>query len=183
MTWPVDGLGWLLPEGKVIWAIASVFTTSCRIDSRFFPFDTQRCQVRFASWVHTLKEMNLTIRPSRSVSESRQYFIENGIWDLVTVDLKTHIVQWTGYGGYPELQYTLVLSRRPLFHVITIILPCGLLSLLNLLVFMLPTESGEKVSLGITNVLALVVFLQLIGESMPPSSDKMPIISKYTRSM
>ncbi|XP_072046728.1 neuronal acetylcholine receptor subunit alpha-7-like [Amphiura filiformis] len=179
LYWPKDGLCWLSPDGKVIWAIASIFTTSCRIDARFFPFDTQRCTVRFASWVHPLSQMDMTLRSTRSISDSREYFTENGIWDLVTVDMQRHVIQYDGYGGYPELLYTLVLSRRPLFHVLTMILPCALLSLLNLMVFILPTESGEKVSFGITNVLALVVFLQLVGETMPPSSDKMPIVIIY----
>ncbi|XP_072046738.1 neuronal acetylcholine receptor subunit alpha-7-like [Amphiura filiformis] len=179
LYWPKDGLCWLFPDGKVIWAIASLFTTSCRIDARFFPFDTQRCTVRFASWVHPLSQMDITLRSTRSISDSRAYFTENGIWDLVIVDMERHVMQWDGYGGYPELLYTLVLSRRPLFHVLTMILPCALLSLLNLMVFILPTESGEKVSFGITNVLALVVFLQLVGETMPPSSDKMPIVIIY----
>ncbi|XP_072040024.1 neuronal acetylcholine receptor subunit alpha-7-like isoform X2 [Amphiura filiformis] len=80
---------------------------------------------------------------------------------------------------FPEVVYTILLRRRPLFHVFSFSLPCGLLSLLNLLAFILPTESGEKVSLGITNLLALVLFQQLIGDSLPPSSTDMPIISYY----
>ena len=65
-----------------------------------------------------------------------------------------------------------------MFHIFTFLLPCGLLSMLNLLALLLPTESGEKVSLGITNLLALVLFQQLIADSLPPASVDMPIISK-----
>ena len=82
------------------------------------------------------------------------------------------------YSTFREVLYTVLLKRRPLFHIFSFILPCGLLSMLNLLAFLLPTESGEKVSLGITNLLALVLFQQLIADSLPPSSSDMPIISK-----
>ena len=81
-------------------------------------------------------------------------------------------------GVFQEVTYTLFIERRPMFHVFTFLLPCGLLSLLNLLALLLPTESGEKVSLGITNLLALVLFQQLIADSLPPASVDMPIISK-----
>ena len=80
---------------------------------------------------------------------------------------------------FPEIIFTVVLQRHPLFYTLSFILPCGLLSALNILVFILPTESGEKVSFGITNLLALVLFQQTIGNSLPPSSKFMPIISKY----
>ncbi|XP_072039654.1 acetylcholine receptor subunit alpha-like [Amphiura filiformis] len=66
-----------------------------------------------------------------------------------------------------------------MFHVLSFILPCALLSILNLLTFILPSASGEKVSLGITNLLAVVLFQQLIGDTLPPSSTAMPIISYY----
>ena len=47
------------------------------------------------------------------------------------------------------------------------------------LVFYLPPEAGEKVSLGITVLLSCIVFLLLIAESIPKRSDSVPIISKY----
>ena len=41
---------------------------------------------------------------------------------------------------------------------------------------MLPVESGEKVSLEITVLLSLAVFMLVVSESVPPSSDNFPII-------
>ena len=41
---------------------------------------------------------------------------------------------------------------------------------------MLPVESGEKISLEITVLLSLAVFMLVVSESMPPSSDNFPII-------
>ena len=35
--------------------------------------------------------------------------------------------------------------------------------------FYLPADSGEKVSLGVTVLLALTVFQLMVAESMPPS--------------
>ncbi|KAJ8342694.1 hypothetical protein SKAU_G00326220 [Synaphobranchus kaupii] len=44
--------------------------------------------------------------------------------------------------------------------------------------FYLPADSGEKVSLGVTVLLALTVFQLLVAESMPPS-ENVPLIGKY----
>ena len=48
---------------------------------------------------------------------------------------------------------------------------------LALLVFYVPSESGEKVTLGISALLSMTVFLMTIRESLPPT-EKTPLISK-----
>lgn len=47
-----------------------------------------------------------------------------------------------------------------------------------LLVFYVPSESGEKVTLGISSLLSMTVFLMTIRESLPPT-EKTPLISEY----
>jgi len=77
-----------------------------------------------------------------------------------------------------DITYSIVLRRRPLFYVFNLILPCVLISGLALLSFYMPSDSGEKVTLGITTLLSMTVFLMVIGESMPPTSEKLPLIGK-----
>ena len=54
-----------------------------------------------------------------------------------------------------------------------------MLSLLMELMFLLPPEAGEKVSLGITVLLAFTVFQLVIGDSMPKTSEYLPILGMY----
>jgi hypothetical protein len=42
--------------------------------------------------------------------------------------------------------------------------------------FMLPPDSDEKASLEITVLLSLAVFLLVVSETMPPSSENFPFI-------
>lgn len=49
---------------------------------------------------------------------------------------------------------------------------------LALLVFYVPSESGEKVTLGISALLSMTVFLMTIRETLPPT-EKTPLISEY----
>lgn len=46
-----------------------------------------------------------------------------------------------------------------------------------LLVFYVPSESGEKVTLGISALLSMTVFLMTIRETLPPT-EKTPLISE-----
>ncbi|XP_072039498.1 neuronal acetylcholine receptor subunit alpha-10-like [Amphiura filiformis] len=168
----------LYPTGTVDWLTPNVLQISCVIDARLFPFDTQLCPLRFGSWSYNLQQLNLiALRSYRS----GLYFVENGIWELDDdVVIERKVVDYNNpLGLFPEVIYTVVLKRRPGFYIITLIVPCITLSVLNLLAFILPTASGEKVSLGITNLLALVLFQQVIGSLLPPSSTNIPFISYY----
>ena len=80
---------------------------------------------------------------------------------------------------YPELHIRLVFKRHAAFYIYYMVLPCLFLSILSLLVFYLPPDCGEKLTLSITNLLALVVFQQLIAENMPPSSQQSPVIGEF----
>jgi len=41
---------------------------------------------------------------------------------------------------------------------------------------------GDKVSMGITTLLSMTVFLMLVTESMPPTSDVLPLVGQYAAS-
>ena len=52
---------------------------------------------------------------------------------------------------------------------------------MNILVFTgfyIPSDSGEKVAMGITTLLSMTVFLMLVTEAMPPTSDSLPLIGE-----
>jgi hypothetical protein len=52
----------------------------------------------------------------------------------------------------------LKLKRQPMFFVLNLILPVCLMSILNIFVFLLPADSGERVGYAITVLLAIAVF-------------------------
>ncbi|XP_062583249.1 acetylcholine receptor subunit delta-like [Saccostrea cucullata] len=57
--------------------------------------------------------------------------------------------------------------------------PILLLSLLNPLVFVLPVESGERVSYAITIFLSFAVFMTLLSDNIPKSSEPMSLMSYF----
>ncbi len=80
--------------------------------------------------------------------------------------------------AFLDLKFYFHIRRRTLYYLYNVIIPCIMLSGLTCLTFYLPTESGEKVSLGLTVLLSFSVFMLLIAEAMPATSEFIPLIGK-----
>jgi len=75
-------------------------------------------------------------------------------------------------GDDPQRLYFYVeLKRQPMFFVLNLILPICLMSILNVFVFLLPADSGERVGYAITVLLAIAVFLTISSDSLPATSN------------
>ena len=72
----------------------------------------------------------------------------------------------------------LELRRRTLFYNLNYVLPCFIVSILCLLGYILPAESGQKLPIEISTLLAIVYFSQNITNIVPASSQSIPRISK-----
>lgn len=80
---------------------------------------------------------------------------------------------------YPDIIFNITLRRKTLFYTVNLIIPCVGISFLSILVFYLPSDSGEKVSLCISILLSLTVFFLLLVEIIPPTSITVPLLGKY----
>ena len=54
-----------------------------------------------------------------------------------------------------------------------------MMSTLTVLVFRLPSDSGEKISLGVTVLLGFTVFMMSIADKMPEISQSMTLIGEF----
>ncbi|XP_067314221.1 neuronal acetylcholine receptor subunit alpha-9-II [Pseudorasbora parva] len=106
-------------------------------------------------------------------------FVENVEWECHGMPATKNVIMYGCCSDpYPDITYTVLLQRRSSFYIFNLLLPCFLISFLAPLGFYLPADSGEKVSLGVTVLLALTVFQMMVAESMPPS-ESVPLIGKY----
>uniref|UniRef100_G1PN60 Cholinergic receptor nicotinic alpha 10 subunit n=1 Tax=Myotis lucifugus TaxID=59463 RepID=G1PN60_MYOLU len=141
-----------------------------------FPFDALPCGLTFGSWTHGGHQLDVR---ARGGGASLADFVENVEWRVLGMPARRRVLT---YGccsePYPDVTFTLLLRRRAAAYVCNLLLPCVLISLLAPLAFHLPADSGEKVSLGVTVLLALTVFQLILAESMPPA-ESVPLIGKY----
>lgn len=80
---------------------------------------------------------------------------------------------------YPDIIFNITLRRKTLFYTVNLIIPCVGITFLSILVFYLPSDSGEKISLCISILLSLTVFFLLLAEIIPPTSLTVPLLGKY----
>ena len=168
-------------DGLVYWNAPAIFTSTCKIDVSYFPFDEQVCPLKFGSWAYDGFQVDLT---NRSKSGDISAYIDSGEWTLVGMPVFRHEVYYACCAApYPDVTFNVVIRRRPLFYLLNLLIPCFLISLLTALDFFMPADAGEKVTLGITILLALIVFLLLVAETMPPQSEVVPLIGRYTATL
>ncbi|XP_033102390.1 neuronal acetylcholine receptor subunit alpha-10-like isoform X2 [Anneissia japonica] len=169
-------------DGSVVFSSPAIFHTFCKINVRLFPLDVQHCELVFGTWMYDRAQEDLY--PDTSPQSVQTEYHENGIWKLVKVVTER---EERKYNCCPEtyafVKYTVIIKRRERFFVEIILLPCSLLSFLTMFVFLLPPESGEKTSFGVTTLLAILLFQQLIAQTLPPSADSTPIIQSYFTSL
>ncbi|RNA12245.1 neuronal acetylcholine receptor subunit alpha-10-like, partial [Brachionus plicatilis] len=107
-------------------------------------------------------------------------YIANGEWNLEELSVYRNVKTYSCCPNpYPNITYHVIIKRRPLFYVFNMILPSMLITIVGFLGFLIPPDSGEKVSMGVTTLLSMTVFLMLVAESMPPNSDSVPLIASY----
>ena len=80
---------------------------------------------------------------------------------------------------YPDVTFTIIMKRRPMFYLFHLLFPCVILTAIGLMTSFLPPESGEKVSLAVTVLLAMTVFMLVIMENIPPTSEVVPLFGGY----
>ncbi|XP_074660972.1 neuronal acetylcholine receptor subunit alpha-10-like [Tubulanus polymorphus] len=162
-------------SGDVLWMFPAVVKIYCSLDVRHFPFDQQHCDIVFISW--TYNGFQLDIYYNKSYKNTVYYTSENQEWYVNKITEDRHEKKYACCDEpYPDVTFTIHMSRRSLFYVFNLIFPCMLIYVVSMLGFFLPIESGEKVNLEITILLALVVFLMIIGETLPPTPDAIPLL-------
>jgi nicotinic acetylcholine receptor len=182
-----------------------IYKSYCSIDIEYFPFDIQQCYMKFGTWTYHGELINLehiynkntnstddkdfNERKESSMSK-KLYVVEHGIdmtdyyqsveWDVLSVPAQKNIKFYDCcLEPYFDIYFNITIRRKTLFYTVNLIIPCVSISFLSVLVFYLPSDSGEKLTLGISILVALLVFYLLLIELIPPTSLVIPLLGKY----
>jgi hypothetical protein len=153
-----------------------LWRTICKVRSTYFPFDQQHCTIIIRSGAHDSQSIKfLQRRPIQGHSFIR------GEWELLHsyTEITDERISDFGEVDYSLVRFTLILKRNHLYYVIKIVLPFTLVSLVTLFTFLLPPQTGEKLTLNVTILLSLVIYLQLLSEYIPKSDDETPILTLF----
>ncbi|GMR47267.1 hypothetical protein PMAYCL1PPCAC_17462 [Pristionchus mayeri] len=167
--------------GDVLLSPPGIVRLSCRIDITWFPYDEQICFMKFGSWSYDGDKVDLQIDSSGIESPHNidlSYFIKNGEWELLSTPAVRVASEFDGL-KYVEVYYKLHMKRRTLYYGLNWLVPSFLITLTGLLGFTLSPECGEKITLQITNLLSVTVFLGMVSAITPPTSESIPVIAIF----
>ncbi|KAE9412740.1 hypothetical protein Angca_005468, partial [Angiostrongylus cantonensis] len=181
-------------EGHVFWQPPAIYKSFCPIDVTWFPYDSQKCEMKFGTWTYTGRYVDLKQLPKEGVVTVRMdgndveymqrgmdlsFFYRSAEWDLLSLSSERHSVLYASCCGpekYVDITYYFGLRRKTLFFTCNLIIPCFLISILTTFVFYL---SDHKITFSISILVTLTVFFLVLIDLMPPTSLVIPMFGRY----
>ncbi|XP_062580288.1 acetylcholine receptor subunit beta-like [Saccostrea cucullata] len=149
----------------------NLYEATCDADVTYYPFDSQTCTLKF--YVPGYSMSDILLRPALPTFRMDLYE-ENGLWSITS----TRIYYQVNVFGFEELRLEINMKRRTTYYIAGLILPICLMNFIQILVFILPMESGERMGFSITVLLAVAVFLTIIQDKLPEASE--PSVANLT---
>ena len=149
----------LMDEAKIIYLrdngtveadIPILLETTCPMDLTSYPFDEQTCIIKIVSFSKLSWEM-YEQNYDESLAASLAFSTE---WHLTQVSTRFFRLK-----GELHPEVVLSLRRKTTFYTVCLVLPMVLTSYMNALVFLVPLQTGEKVSFLVTIFVSNSVYI------------------------
>lgn len=112
--------------------------------------------MKFGSWTYDGDKVDLIHNIDGNASDLIEVGIDlsefylNVEWDIMRVPARRKVIKYSCCPQfYPDITFNITLRRKTLFYTINLIIPCVSISCLSILVFYMPSDSGEKVKIEI----------------------------------
>ncbi|CAF0952561.1 unnamed protein product [Rotaria sp. Silwood1] len=166
-----------LCSGIVRWSYQDKLVSYCEINVQNFPFDKQYCTILLQSTIYDSNELKL-----RSLYKVVQlYNFINTEWKIIHATIEELDLYNPYYERYfSTIKINIELVRLSRFYVGKIIFPFSIISSLGLFSFCLPTDSNEKITLTVSVLLSLTIYLQLISDYVPKNERGLCTLTLYS---
>ena len=155
--------------GLAQWFPAELIEATCSIDVYNFPFDVQECYLNLQVYGYGVNEVKLnTSRKDINLSDMAPH----SSW--IISETKAYVVE--SFSSSQAI-FKFRFERRPQFVIVNVILPILFMCFLNVMVFLLPVDSGERIGYAITVLLAIAVYMTIVSDNLPKTSEPLPLIS------
>jgi len=72
--------------GVCEWIPLGLYISTCPIDIKYYPFDDQKCKMKFGSWTYDGSKINLTAKePTMTINLDT--YKSSGEWELLGIQL------------------------------------------------------------------------------------------------
>ncbi|XP_075403938.1 5-hydroxytryptamine receptor 3B [Tenrec ecaudatus] len=153
--------------------------SACSLETYAFPFDIQNCSLTLNSILHTVEDVNLAfLRSSEDMKHDKKAFLDDGEWELRSVPSEYHVLR-SSSGDFAQIQFNVVIRRRPLAYVVSLLVPSIFLMLVDLGSFYLPPNCQARIVFKTTLLVGYTVFRVNMSDEVPKSAVSTPLIEVF----
>lgn len=145
-------------NGIVVWLLGDVLLSRCEVDVIKYFFDIQICCLFFGCWGYLLF---LIVVQVLNLKVGMFYFIEYDIWEIVYQRVEIVLDLFLMY-----VSVDIMMKRYLGFVVINFVVFLIFFGLMNIFVFILFIESGERFFYCVIVLLVIVVFLIIVEQNL-----------------
>ena len=158
---------WVFADGQVTWLVANNLRGFCKLNIFRYPFDVHECAIHAISVKHYATEIELIAITAQDIHA----YGEHGEWELISCDLNVLSIT-EAITELPVLYFEkrLTYRRRYLFTLVHHIIPLYILYMTATVIFVVPLDSGERISFAMAVLLAFVFLTSTLSEELPRSS-------------
>ena len=164
----------LYKNGLILWSNPAVFRFSCPLDLHYFPFDTQRCRMKFASWIYN--NNLLTLHPHKDVSKQIDILstFSHSEWKIRDVKVNNYVEKRPCCPDveFDVNEYTIELRRYSHYYNISMGMTISLV-IVNFIIMLVKPNNISRTSTAVFIPLTILA-LQLT------LADKIPVVGYYT---
>lgn len=111
-------------------------------------------------------------------------YIPNEEWDILSFTFHRHEYHYACCSEpWAIIEGLLIIRRKPLYYVFNLIIPTVIITLVAMIGFFTPAstsdERAEKITLGMTSLLAMSILMMTIFDQMPTTSDFVPLLAWF----
>lgn len=107
-------------------------------------------------------------------------YLKNGEWEVIDVPVTENKLFYVCCPDpYADITFTIHMKRKVLYYIFNLIVPTTIIVTFILVGFCLPPITGERITLNITVLLTMTVFLNIASNTLPSTSDNIPLLGDY----
>ena len=160
------GVVTVLHNGTVTGNVDHIMNTYCDMRHVKYPYDTQNCPLIIDKFSPILRITLSAYILENTAASGTSY---SSSWDL----LSQKISRADFYDGN-TLALSCEVRRKTTFYTVCLVAPMVMTSIMNTLVFLVPLQSGEKISFLVSIFVSTSVFTSFFTTGMPRGLDSVP---------
>uniref|UniRef100_A0AC35TS69 Acetylcholinesterase n=1 Tax=Rhabditophanes sp. KR3021 TaxID=114890 RepID=A0AC35TS69_9BILA len=168
----------------------TIYKFACNLDLRYFPYDKQYCKLTLGSWIYDNTKIDYFHADNETEREAigTKHCLPNEGWDILGTAVQRKEMKYSCcVNEYTLLEYSILIQRKPLYYIVNLVAPTGIITLISIIGFFSSSTLNEireeKISLGITTLLSMSIMIFMVSDQMPSTSSFIPLIAWFYDSM